>query len=134
MHRFCISMLVIHIFAFRVHVSIRCCFTFPFTYTYSYAANPDNSNSMMTFLKQMNLFSKISSLFSKLCFVLHLYQTIIRHTYCHILYVISPVNTHKATKYVFVAVFLGCTRTGRVGLCFCGSMSRNSRRLNRQWF
>ena len=34
----------------------------------------------------------------------------------------------------FVAVFLGCTSTGRVGLCFCGSKSRNSRRLNWQWF
>ena len=33
------------IFAYRVHVSIRCCYTFPFTYTYSYAANPDNSDT-----------------------------------------------------------------------------------------
>ena len=37
---------------------------------------------------------------------------------------------------LLVAVLLGCTSTGRVGLWFCGSMSLNSRRLNRQvfWF
>ena len=39
------------------------------------------------------------------------------------------------SKCVFVAMFLGCTSTGRMGLCFfCGSMSGNSRMLNRQWF
>ena len=42
--------------------------------------------------------------------------------------------TTAASLDFFVAVFLGCTSTGRVGLCFCGSMSRNSRRLNWQWF
>ena len=37
--------------------------------------------------------------------------------------------------FLFVAVFLGCTSTGRVGFYFfCGSLFRNSRRLNRQWF
>ena len=54
-HHFCILKLetlytisigqvkILTIFTYRVHVSIRCCYTFPFTYTYSYAANPDNS-------------------------------------------------------------------------------------------
>ena len=31
-------------------------------------------DSIMTFLRQINLFNKILSLFLKLCFVLHLYQ------------------------------------------------------------
>ena len=44
------------------------------------------------------------------------------------------ITSLTCAKFVFVAMFLGCTSTGRVGLCFCGSMSRNSRRLNRQCF
>ena len=32
-------------------------------------------DGIMTFLRQINLFNKILSLFLKLCFVLHLYQT-----------------------------------------------------------
>ena len=37
---------------------------------------------------------------------------------------------------LFVAVFLGYNQsvTGLIGLCFCGFMSRSTRRLNRQWF
>ena len=35
-------------------------------------------DSIMTFLRQINLFNKIYLLFLKSCFVLHLYQTIIR--------------------------------------------------------
>ena len=38
----------------------------------------------------------------------------------------DPWFTRHRSKCVFVAMFLGCTSTGRVGLCFCGSMSRNS--------
>ena len=45
-----------------------------------------------------------------------------------------PYTTAAYTTFIFAAAFLGCTSTGRVGLCFCGSMSRNSRRFNRQWF
>ena len=30
------------------------------------------------------------------------------------------------TKFLFVAVFLGCTSTGRVSLWFCGSMSSST--------
>ena len=37
-----------------------------------------NIDSIMTFLRQINLFNKILLLFLKSCFVLHLYQTIIR--------------------------------------------------------
>ena len=33
-----------------------------------------------------------------------------------------------------MAVFLGCTSTDKVGLWLYGSMSRNTRRLNRQLF
>ena len=35
-------------------------------------------DSNMTFLRQINFFNKIQLLFLKLCFVLHLYQTIIQ--------------------------------------------------------
>ena len=35
-------------------------------------------DNIMTFLRQINLFNKILLLFLKLCFVLHLYQTIIQ--------------------------------------------------------
>ena len=35
-------------------------------------------DSIMTFLRQINLFNKILLLFLKSCFVLHLYQTIIQ--------------------------------------------------------
>ena len=35
-------------------------------------------DSIMTFLRQINLFNKIELLFLKSCFVLHLYQTIIQ--------------------------------------------------------
>ena len=35
-------------------------------------------DSIMTFLRQINIFNKILLLFLKLCFVLHLYQTIIQ--------------------------------------------------------
>ena len=49
--------------------------------------------------------------------------------------VIFPDHTHSLFfKMLFVAVFLGCTSTAWVGLWFCGSMSRNPRRLNRQLF
>ena len=41
---------------------------------------------------------------------------------------------HNLKELLFVAVFLGCTSTGRVCLWLCGSMSGNTRRLNRQWF
>ena len=34
-------------------------------------------DSIMTFLRQINLFNKIEVLFLKSCFVLHLFQTII---------------------------------------------------------
>ena len=46
--KFSCNLSSIPIFTYRVHVSIRCCYTFPFTYTYSYAVNPDNSISSYT--------------------------------------------------------------------------------------
>ena len=42
-------------------------------------------DSIMTFLRQINLFNKILLLFLKSCFVLHLYQTIIQILLCCIL-------------------------------------------------
>ena len=36
-------------------------------------------DSIMTFLRQINLFNKIYLLFLKSCFILHLYQTIIHN-------------------------------------------------------
>ena len=74
---------LIPIFTYRVHVSIRCCYTFPFTYTYSYAANPDNSNIEFKVTK-VYLFWKIELLsekyvFAKLNFLLqHQNNTFIR--------------------------------------------------------
>ena len=43
-------------------------------------------DSIMTFLRQINLYNKIELLFLKSCFVLHLYQTIIQFFYCCILF------------------------------------------------
>ena len=43
-------------------------------------------DSIMTFLRQINLFNKIQLLFLKSCFVLHLYQTIIQIILCCILF------------------------------------------------
>ena len=65
----------------------------------------------------------------------HLYKFgVISHICCnHVidLLLISPVPVplryvHKDGIFSFVAVFLGCTSTGRVGLWSCGSMSRNT--------
>ena len=47
---------------------------------------------------------------------------------------LSPTPRWLLTDCMFAAMFLGCTSTGRVGLCFLCSFSRNSLRLNRQWF
>ena len=38
------------------------------------------------------------------------------------------------SELLFLTLFHRSTSTGRVGLWFCGSMSRSTRRLNPQWF